>query len=127
MANKLTEFAYKNRVFSIFYMLWFLLHLIMLFSDFAYKTRPASLYSYGSNPTNYFWPFTKSYYDNWYNYYWNTMFYDYTEFITYLLVPVILFFIWKLATSTPKKTSWMVTYVNCESDSFASRTSGYRC
>jgi uncharacterized BrkB/YihY/UPF0761 family membrane protein len=72
-SNSTKEFIENNKVFTVIYLIWMLLHLIFLL------TSP----SYGPSQQE-FWPFG----DN------RMKYYDYTEFLLYSIAPVILYLIY---------------------------------
>ena len=86
--NKIKSFINKNKGFVVFYLIWFFLHLIFL------------IVNRDTSSTGQLWPFGK-----------NSEFSDYGfgEFIFYMIVPVIIFIIWKLVGKEVKeevKRAW---------------------
>lgn len=74
MRTKFDQFKDDNKNFITFYLLWFILQLAILFI------------TWDSGKTEDFWPFENL----------NIKVYDFTEFIFYLALPLLIFMIWKL-------------------------------
>jgi len=79
MENKFKQFINDNKGFVVFYLFWFLLHLTFV--------------SIGDGE-NGFWPFGE--HDRLEDY-------GFTEFAFYLIVPIIIWIIWKLIGKDIKK------------------------
>lgn len=75
MESNFKKFVNDNKGFVVFFLIWFLLHLTFL------------LINWGTGNTRYFWPFGSS-----------SEFkeYDFTEFAFYIIVPIVIWGLWKL-------------------------------
>lgn len=75
MKANFIQFINNNKKFISFYLIWFLIHLTFL------------LVNWNDGYTSDFWPFEKnSELDD----------YDLTEFLYYMIVPLVIFAFWKL-------------------------------
>ena len=85
MESKFKQFINDNKGSVVFYLIWFLVHLILL----------ANGYDERGNSENGLWPFGNS----------GFKMYDYgiVDFIFYLIAPFVLFIIWKLIGGDSKK------------------------
>jgi len=81
MESKFKKFINDNKGFVVFYLIWFLIHLIFL--------------SVGGGGSR-FWPFEG--YKN-----FSLRYYGSTEFIFYLIVPIVIWGLWKLVGKDIKK------------------------
>ncbi len=72
--KKFDQHVEENKNFIVFYLVWFLLQLVLL------------LVYLDTGNTKDFWPFEN----------FDIRVYDYTEFIFYLIAPIIIFLIWKV-------------------------------
>ena len=75
MESKFKKIVNENKGFVVFYLIWFLLHLIFLSVGGNYVDAPIR-----------FWPFEGSHLD----------YYDFSEFALYIIAPVVILGIWKL-------------------------------
>ena len=74
MKKRFNNFLEENRAFVLFYLVWFLVQMTIMFIN------------WGEGNVKEFWPFEN----------FDLRVYDYTEFVFYMITPVIIFFIWKL-------------------------------
>lgn len=82
MESKFKNFVNENKIFLVFYLIWFLMHLIFLSVGGDY------------NRGDELWPF-----DEFGIFNFDLDNYQVTEFIFYLIAPIILWIIWKLVGS----------------------------
>jgi hypothetical protein len=79
MENKFKQFITENKWFISFYFIWSFLHLIFYFSGDRYNGD--------------FWPFSDDGLDD----------YNFIELFVYLVLPIIIFIVWKLVGKDIKK------------------------
>lgn len=79
MESKFKMFVNDNKGFVVFYLFWFILHFIFL--------------AVGRGGDNDFWPFQ----------YGGLESYGFLELAFYLIVPIVIFIIWKLIGKDVKK------------------------
>lgn len=88
MKSTFKQFIKDNRVFTTFYLIWFLVHIFLIVTrqegKVFIRTRGGGSSRFFSD--RFFWPFEDA----------NLRAYDSAEFIFYLVLPIILFVIWKL-------------------------------
>ena len=79
---KIKKFINNNKSFVVFYLIWFFFHLIFICNgDFEYDN-------------SHFWPFGDTDLD----------YYGFTEFIFYIIIPIVILSLWKLIGNDIKKT-----------------------
>ena len=91
MENKFNQFVNNNKGFVVFYLVWLLLHIILLIAGRGYTG---------------FWPITSGYNPNAIGTVYDDsgiVNYGITEFFFYLILPVILWALWKLVGNDIKK------------------------
>lgn len=82
MESKFKQFINDNKSFVVFYLIWFLLHLILVSAGEGDKMF-----------SSYFWPFGKYGIED----------YGIKEFIIYLIIPIVIWAIYKLIGKDIKK------------------------
>lgn len=80
MENKFKQFVNDNKGFVVFYLIWFLLHLLLLVIGVGSKGDGLWPFGYSACRSCSFRSYD----------------YDISEFVLYLIVPVVLWGIWKL-------------------------------
>lgn len=84
MESKFNQFVTKNKGFAVFYLIWFLIHLILISTGVR------------GGGTSGLWPFGSKYNTNYA--------YDFKDLLFWLIVPLIIWGIWKLVGKDIKKT-----------------------
>jgi len=74
MESKFKQFINDNKGFVVFYLIWFLIHLTFI------------LINVGKADKGYFWPFGDAEFTD----------YDFPEFAFYIIVPIVIWGLWKL-------------------------------